>query len=133
MIRQGSRISGLADLAGRTVMVQTGTTGDSTAQRQFGKTSPAIRRFERVQFALQAPHRGGVDAVSADNGVVTHWLVRHSGARLALFRDPGFEREHDGIAIRKGNKALLARINRGLAAIKANGSYRRCYVRYFGR
>jgi polar amino acid transport system substrate-binding protein len=34
--------------------------------------------------------------------------------------------------VRKGDAALLARINQGLVAIRADGSYDRIYAKYLG-
>lgn len=40
--------------------------------------------------------------------------------------------EQYGIALKKGNAELLAKVNKGLAGIKADGSYDAIYTRYFG-
>ena len=41
--------------------------------------------------------------------------------------------EHLGIAVKKGNKELLKRINRGLATIKQNGEFAKIFEKWFGR
>lgn len=133
VVGNGSKVAKLADFKGRKVAVQTGTTGDIVAQKHYGKTSPDIKRFESIVLALQELRSGGVDAVIADNGVVRNYLVNNPGAKLKLVDDPSFDKEHYGIAVKKGNKALLAKINKGLAAIKADGSYDRIYAKYFGK
>jgi L-cystine transport system substrate-binding protein len=43
------------------------------------------------------------------------------------------EAERSGVLIRKGNPELLAAINQALAAIKADGTYQRISVKYFGK
>ncbi|WP_255989680.1 basic amino acid ABC transporter substrate-binding protein [Chitinolyticbacter albus] len=129
----GSKVAKLADLKGHKVAVQTGTTGDIVAQKHFGKTSANIKRFESIVLALQELRSGGVDAVIADNGVVRNYLLNNPAAKLKLVDDANFDKEHYGIAVKKGNKALLAKINKGLAAIKADGSYDRIYAKYFGK
>lgn len=42
-------------------------------------------------------------------------------------------REDLGIAVKKGNKELLKRINRGLATIKQNGEFAKIFEKWFGR
>ena len=36
-----------------------------------------------------------------------------------------------GIAVAKGNQELLTQLNKGLADIKANGTYQKIYDKYF--
>ena len=38
-----------------------------------------------------------------------------------------------GIAVKKGNKELLAKIDSGLAKIKANGEFSKIYQKWFGK
>ncbi|GLS03085.1 basic amino acid ABC transporter substrate-binding protein [Chitiniphilus shinanonensis] len=130
---QDNKVDTLAHLAGRKIGVQGGTSGDALAQQRFGKTSSNIRRFDSIVQALEALRAAQVEAVIADNGVVRNYLVENPGARLRLVDDPAFEKEYYGIAVKKGNKALLERINRGLAAIKADGTYQKIHLKYFGK
>ncbi|XZG71190.1 basic amino acid ABC transporter substrate-binding protein [Chitinibacteraceae bacterium HSL-7] len=133
VVAHNSKVAKLGDLKGRKIAVQTGTTGDIVSQKHFGKTSPNIKRFESVVLALQELRSGGVDAVVADNAVVKNYLVNNPTAKLKLVDDKSFDKEFYGIAVKKGNKDLLAKINKGLAAIKADGSYDKIYAKYFGK
>ena len=133
VVKEGSPIKQLSDLKGKKVGVQNGTTGDTVMQKQLGKTSPDIRRFENITLALSELADGGVTAVVADNAVVKNYLVNNPGKKFRLIDDKNFEAEHYGIAVRKGNKALLDNINAGLAAIKADGSYQKIQQKYFGQ
>ncbi|HNX70091.1 basic amino acid ABC transporter substrate-binding protein, partial [Rivihabitans pingtungensis] len=49
-----------ADLKGKKVAVQTGTTGDEVVQKLLGKTSADIKRFESTPLALKELESGGV-------------------------------------------------------------------------
>jgi polar amino acid transport system substrate-binding protein len=42
--------------------------------------------------------------------------------------DKEFVPEQYGIAVKKGNTELLAKLNKGLAAIKADGTYDKIYT-----
>ena len=131
-VKAGSTIVRFEDLKGRKVGVQTGTTGDETISKLQGKNSPDIKRFESTPLALKELETGGIDAVVADNGVVVNYVKNNAGNKFKTVNDPAFAPEHYGIAVKKGNAALLAKLNKGLAAIRADGSYERIYAKYLG-
>lgn len=128
----GSAVARFEELKPLKVGVQTGTTGDEAVTKLLGKNSTAIKRFESTPLALQELMSGGVDAVVADNGVVEHYIANNPGGRFKTVSDPTFVPEQYGIAVRKGNAELLEAINRGLAAIKADGTYAQIRTRWFG-
>lgn len=101
-------------------------------QKLQGKTSTSIKRLETTPLALRELMNGGVEAVVADNGVVVNFLANNKGSKLKTIDDSSFEKEFYGIAVKKGNKELLDKINKGLAAIKADGTYARIHKKYFG-
>ena len=131
-VRRDSPVARLADLRGLKVGVQTGTSGDDVVSRLMGKTSPDIKRFESTPLALKELEAGGVDAVVADNGVVVNYVANNPSGGFKTVADPGFVTEHYGMALRKDEGALRERLNQGLAAIRADGTYARLYARYFG-
>ena len=131
-VGKSSKLATFADLKTQKVGVQTGTTGDEAIQKLQGKTSSNIKRFESTPLALKELLNGGVSAVVADNGVVINFLANNKGAKLKTIDDSSFEKEFYGIAVKKGNKELLDKINKGLAAIKADGTYTKIHKKYFG-
>jgi len=120
------------DLKRLKVGVQNGTTGDEAVSKLQGKNSADIKRFESTPLALKELEAGGVDAVVADNGVVTNYVNNNAGSKFKTVNDPGFAPEQYGLAVKQGNADLLAKLNQGLAAIKADGTYDRIYAKYFG-
>ena len=124
-----STAKGLKDLAGKKVGVVTGSTGDDIASREFGKTSPDIKRFESTPVAISELANSGVDAVIGDNGVIAYRVQEHK--QLKTVSDPNFPKEYFGIVVKQGNKALLDKLNAGLAAIKADGTYAKIYKTWF--
>ena len=132
-VNKDSTVKSLKDLAGKKVSVVTGSTADDIASREFGKTSPDIKRFESTPLALKELENGGVDAVVADNGVVVNYLSNNGDKGLVSVEDTeSFAPEYYGIAVKKGNQALQEQINKGLAAIKADGTYDQIYAKWFG-
>lgn len=128
-VHKDSTARGLKDLAGKKVGVVTGSTGDDIASREFGKTSPDIRRFESTPVVISELINTGVDAAIGDNGVIAFRVQEHK--QLKTVSDPGFSREFFGIVVKQGNKALLDKLNTGLAAVKADGSYAQIYRKWF--
>lgn len=131
-VKEDSKVTRFADLKNLKVGVQTGTTGDEAVTKLLGKNSTNIKRFESTPLALKELENGGVDAVVADNGVVAHYVANNPGGKFKTVSDSEFVPEQYGIAIRKGNTELLELVNKGLAAIKADGTYDRIYNQYFG-
>jgi polar amino acid transport system substrate-binding protein len=132
-VKEKSKVAKFADLKPLKVGVQTGTTGDEVVSKLLGKTSTQVRRFESTPLALKELEAGGVDAVVIDNGVLVNFVTNNPGSKLRLVNDPAFEPEQYGIAVRKGNVELLAKINKGLAEVRADGTYDRLYATYFGK
>jgi len=131
-VKKTSKVSKFDDLKKLKVGVQTGTTGDEVVTKMMGKTSPSIKRFESTPLALKELEAGGVDAVVADNGVVINYVTNNADNKFKTVADKAFQPEQYGLAIKKGNADLLAKLNKGLADIKADGSYDQIYAKYFG-
>jgi polar amino acid transport system substrate-binding protein len=131
-VKNNSKIAKFADLKKLKVGVQTGTTGDEAVTKLQGKTSANIKRFESTPLALKELEAGGVDAVVADNGVVINYVANNPGGKFKSIADKEFVPEQYGIALKKGNAELQAKINKALAEIKADGSYDAIYTKYFG-
>jgi len=132
VVKQTSQVARFNDLKPLKVGVQTGTTGDEAITKLLGKTSPNIKRFELTPLALKELEAGGVDAVVADNGVVINYVANNPGGQFKTVTDPSFTPEQYGIAMKKGQTELLAKINLGLTGIKADGTYQALYAKYFG-
>jgi polar amino acid transport system substrate-binding protein len=131
-VKGDSKVARFDDLKALRVGVQTGTTGDETISKLQGKNSTLIKRYESTPLALKELEAGGIDAVVADNGVVINYVANNGADRFKTVNDPAFVPEQYGIAVRKGNAELLARLNQGLAAIRGDGTYDRIYAKYLG-
>ena len=131
-VKANSKVAKFDDLKKLKVGVQTGTTGDEVVTKQQGKNSTNIKRFESTPLALKELEAGGVDAVVADNGVVINYVNNNPGSKFKTVSDASFAPEQYGFAVKKGNTELLEKLNKGLADVKADGSYDQIYTKYFG-
>ncbi|OEF97797.1 basic amino acid ABC transporter substrate-binding protein [Desulfuribacillus alkaliarsenatis] len=133
LVPENSDINSLADLEGKDIGVQQGTTGDIAVRSAFGQQYSGVKPFENTPFAIQALSIGQVDAVVADNVVVMEYVKANPNANLRYVFDDAFDAEYYGFLVKKGNTELLEKLNEGLRIIKENGTYDAIYAEYFGQ
>jgi polar amino acid transport system substrate-binding protein len=115
------------DLEGKSIGVQQGTTGEAKAKAIPGAS---VRSYPAAQGAFNALLTGQVDAVVNDLPVSALFAKQNNGVKLAGTIKTG---EQYGIAVSKDNPGLLAAINKELAALRADGTYKKIYEKYFGQ
>jgi polar amino acid transport system substrate-binding protein len=130
-VPKASTVTSLKDLAGKKIAVVNASTADDVASREFGKTSPNIRRFESTPLIISELAAGNVDAAIGDNGVIAYRVTQN--ADLKTVDDKSFPEEGFGIVVKKGDKALQDKLAAGLAAIRADGSYATIYKKWFAK
>jgi polar amino acid transport system substrate-binding protein len=113
-----STITSKDDLSGKTVGAQIGTTGAMEVEAISGAT---LTTFDTVDLAYMALQNGQIDAVVADSPTAAGFVAANAD-KLKMVGSV-FTDENYGIAVCKTNTDLLAKINEGLAAIKANGTF----------
>lgn len=127
-VKQGSPYKTPADLAGKKIGVQLGTTGDIWATEN---TKAEIVRYDEVTLAFQALATGDVDGVIADGPTAADIIKANPENKLEIVGEP-FTEEYYGIAVNKGKPEVLAAINAGLKAVKESGEYDKIYEKWFG-
>lgn len=120
------RIKGEADIKGRKVGAQQGTTG-ATAAASFGAE---VALYDSIDLAFQDLLAGRIDAVINDEP--TSRQVAETKGGIKLVGEP-FTREQYAIAVRKGDKALLDEINRALAKLRAAGEIQKLREKWLTR
>ena len=122
-------------LAGKTIGVKRGTIHDRYLSDQFAGTA-AIRRYGYSDEIFIDLALGRLDLAFADNITLTEsFLKTDLGAEFDFvgpaLSDPQWFGRGEGIAVRKGNADLLARLNRALRQIRADGTYEEIRTKYF--
>ncbi|HEX2176388.1 MAG TPA: basic amino acid ABC transporter substrate-binding protein [Nocardioidaceae bacterium] len=129
LVKEGSGISGLKDLSGKSLAVQEGTTGAIYAEENAPE-GVEIRTFEDLALLTTAVKTGQVDAGVNDNGVLYDYVQTNPGLEVATEFDTG---EQYGFAVQKDqNDELLKTINDVLAKAKSDGTYDKIYRKWFG-
>ena len=108
-------ISGPADLKGKKVGAQVGTTGAIEAE----KLGATLKTYDDIGSAYLDLVNGQVEAVVADNPLAVGYVLKYEG-KLKSAGQP-FTDEQYGVAVKKGNTALLTAINKGLKAVQEKG------------
>lgn len=129
---KNTKINKLSDLQKGNIAVVGGSAGDIAASKEFGKTSTRIRRFDNTPLALEELSQGGVAAAIGDVGVLSFYARNNPEKKFNMMRDPSFEEQYFGIAVKKGNQALVSEINKGLKKVIESGEYNTIYKKWFG-
>lgn len=121
-------------LAGKILGIQASTTHQAYAQAHFeGKTE--IKVYQTQDEANQDLVAGRIDATQADSIALADFVDSDAGAcceiKGAVANDPAILGAGVGAGLRKGDDALKAKINEGIAAILADGTYDKITAKYF--
>ena len=120
-------IKSLADLKGKKIAVQIGTTGAKKAK----EAEPSeLRTFDNAPLALQELSNGNVDAVVND-APVTLYAIKSGNVKGVKIVGQLVTEEYYGMAAPKGSPNL-EKINSGLAKIISDGKYDEIYKKWFG-
>lgn len=124
---------GVDDLAGKTIGVQSSTTHATYAEKTYTKSE--IKLYPSAdQFKLDLAN-GRLDAVNDDVVVLTDWLKSADGACCKLIGTikpvPEIHGIGVGFGLRQEDTDLKDLLNKGIAAIRANGKYKEINDKYF--
>jgi polar amino acid transport system substrate-binding protein len=126
LVKEGSEITGLADLGGKTVGAQQGTTGLELGKEKAN--AGELRPYPEGPDAINALKAGTVEAVIIDAPVAQNAIEEEGGVEIA---EKVPTEEEYGIAVAKDNTALLEEINQGLGKVISDGTYATIYEKWF--
>jgi len=118
-------IQGKADLAGKIVGAQLGTTGEIEAQAIEGVE---YKPYDTYDLAFLDLMNGQIDAVIADNPTALGFIEKNPQSLMTV--GEVFTSEFYGIAICKDRQDLLDLINPALAAVKESGFVEELAAKY---
>ena len=122
------KIANLAEA--KNVGVQNGTTYQQYVVAEAKQYAP--KAYASLQDAILDIKNGRIDIIFGDTAVLADMLSKEDN--LAFIGDKVDNKKYFGngfgIAVNKGNKALLDDLNKGLAAIKASGEYQKIYDKW---
>lgn len=128
VVPEDSDLSSMADLAGKTVGGQTGTTGYMAVEDEINKGSlkdknSEIKPFDSAPVAMQDLIKGGIDAVVIDELVAIEIANANPGYKaVPLTYDDGEPvKEQFAVAVKKGNEDLLEIVNEVIDELVESG------------
>lgn len=128
LVKTGSPIKDLSNVAGKKIGVQSATTGADYAKEKAAGAE--VVTFDDLALLEQAVKNGTVDAGVNDNGVLYDFVKTNPDTTVVTeFKTNEFY----GIGIKQGNSALLTQVNEVLKASAADGSYAQIYQKWFGK
>lgn len=134
IVQTGSPIRKIEELNGKQIAVQEGTTGDLMVTPGgegsiLTDSSTKTSRYKKGVDAILALLNGSVDAVVIDTSPAAEFLKANPG-KLEAYQVEGAPEQY-GIAVAKGQTALLSSLNEGLRQIKEDGTYERLQAIHF--
>lgn len=126
LVKEGSEITGLADLAGKTVGAQQGTTGLELGKEKA--EAGELRPYPEGPDAINALKAGTIEAVIIDAPVAQNAVEEEGGVEIA---EKVPTEEEYGIAVAKDNTQLLGEINKGLKEVISDGTYTTIFKKWF--
>lgn len=118
-------ITSAADLAGKKIGVQGGTTGELWVQDNVEGVE--LSSFRSGMDAALDLKTGALDAVVLDELPAKEIVARNDDLMIVTDK---FAREEYAIAVKKGNADLLATINATIAMLRSNGGYEKLVMAY---
>ncbi len=126
MADQSPAITNLADLKGRRIAVQIGTTGAIAAS---GVPGAKVTSFDSTPLALQELANGNADAVVSDIPAILYAIQQAHLKGLRITGD-NLSTEYYGIAL-PTRSPLAAELNQALQTLINNGHYETLYRKWF--
>lgn len=125
IVKEGSDIKSIDDIAGKKIGVQTSTTGDIYATDDYGED--AITRYDNGAVAVQALLADKVDCVIIDNEPAKSYVAANEGLKVL---DTEYTVEDYAICFAKENTELQEKVDGALKELIADGSVEKVIEKY---
>ena len=122
LVPEDSDIANFEELKDKRVSAQINTTGHIVVQDLLGKTSTNIVAAETMPLAISEMLNGNADASVGENSTEKEYIKNNPNAKVKTIEDDSFEKEYYGLMVKKGNTEVVDLLNKGIQAIKENGT-----------
>ena len=125
IVKEGSDIATADDLEGKTIGVQSGTTGDIYCTDDYGQEN--VKQFSNGALAVAALVNGQIDCVVIDNEPAKNFVAANAGLKIL---GTEYIKEDYAAAISKTNTDLLDKVNKAISELKADGTIDKIIGKY---
>lgn len=130
MVLSSSSVKSLADLKGKKVGAQTGTTGLAYAQKYADQYGYTVQEYQQISNEEQGLQSGQIQAAIHDQPALNDYSKQQAGkVKIVANFNTG---EQYGFGAAKGNTALAAVANYVIAQSFKDGTYRTSYEKWIG-
>ena len=130
LVKKGSGIKSFADLEGKTLGVQSGTTGKMYAEENAAPEGVELKDYEDLALELSSVKSGQIPAAINDIPVLLDYVKKNPELEVAAQFETG---EQYGFGMKKGTSEDLQKVvNEVLAQARRDGTYDRLYEKWFG-
>jgi polar amino acid transport system substrate-binding protein len=130
LVKKGSGITGFDDLEGKTLGVQSGTTGKMYAEENAAPKGVQLKDYEDLALQLSSVKSGQIPAAINDIPVMLDYAKQNPDTEVAAQFETG---EQYGFGMKKGtSQELQAVVNRVIQRARQDGTYDRLYEKWFG-
>ncbi|MBQ5383210.1 MAG: transporter substrate-binding domain-containing protein, partial [Treponema sp.] len=132
VVRADSGINGFADLAGKKLGVQAGSSASDALDGapELKSSLSGILEFRENITALNDLEIGGIDGVVMDK-VVADYSIKTTGKPFVIISE-SLAPESYGIAFKKGNTELRDKVQNELNKMAADGTVAKISEKWFG-
>ncbi len=131
IVQKDSSIKNLADLKGKKVGGQIGTTGYFAIKAADG-VEP--KSYDEIGLAMEDLNVGRIAAVVCDDPVAANYaLIKYKDTLKIAGVIKSDKPEYYGFPVKKGNKEVLDLINKGIEAVKAKGIDKELKKKWIGQ
>lgn len=132
IVPEGSEIKTKADLAGKNVGIQDGSSAvDAVTADEISTSFATMPTYDTNVLAFEDLKIGRVDAVVADEIVAKYYIAENPDAKLVAL-DENFGTEQYGIAAKKGNTELMDKLQAALDELNNDGTAAEISNKWFG-
>ena len=127
----GTNIKSLADLKGKKVGGQIGTTGIFVMRK--ADVGADLKEYDDVGLAIQDMVGGRLDAVICDSPVAMYYVNKkadYAGKLNLSFKTD--DKEYYGFTVRKGRQDLVDKLNKGIKQVKESGLEAKLIEKWMG-
>ena len=125
IVAEDSEIATVDDLDGKTIGVQTGTTGDIYCTGDYGQEN--VKQYANGALAVAALKNGQVDCVVIDNEPAKAFVAANDGLKIL---ETEYVTEDYAAAISKDNAELTEKVNKAMEELKADGTIDEIIAKY---
>jgi polar amino acid transport system substrate-binding protein len=134
VVVNGSPITSLADMKGKKLAVQSGSSGEEALNaeenKDFKDSLGEVVGLGDYTTALLDLETGSSDAVLMDS-VMANYMITDMGKDFKVLSDSLVAEEY-AVGFRKGDKALSKAVNEALKELKADGTLAEISTKWFG-